>query len=241
MTTLLFYKKPVAINKAAHEKIKVAPRGDDYSFAANTNSVIVAGVEFAEIAKEYPIVFVNTGNDVTMPVTMLGLRNEENLFLDEDNSWKGRYVPAFVRRYPFVLAETGTEDNLTVCIDEAYKGYDAEEGVLLFDEAGEPSAELKSEMDFLTEYQRQFQRTTTFVERIKEADLLMDLSARVDMKDGRQFALSGLQVIDEKKLLQLDDEKVIEIFRAGEMAWIYSHLLSLSNIGRLVDMIPADS
>lgn len=75
-------------------------------FAGETNSVILAGVEFSEAAKEYPIVFTQAGDKV-VPVALLGLRNEENLFVDGKGGWDGRYIPSFVRRYPFILAETG--------------------------------------------------------------------------------------------------------------------------------------
>ena len=75
-------------------------------FAGKTNSVILAGVEFSEAAKEYAIVFTQAGDKV-VPVAMLGLRNEENLFVDDKGGWDVRCIPSFVRRYPFVLAETG--------------------------------------------------------------------------------------------------------------------------------------
>ncbi len=236
MTSLLFYDKPVGLNKVTHKSAKIKPLAGKYKFARDTNSVILAGVEFTEAAKEYPIVFAKT-KDAIVPVALLGLRNAENLFINEDDSWDARYIPAFVRRYPFVLAESANANQRVVCIDEAYEGFNVKEGEALFGEDGEPTAILSQAMEFLEEYQRQYVRTETFLKRLQANDLLMSLNAQVDMVDGKQFALTGLLAVDERKLLALTDEKALEFFRAGELAWIYCHLMSLGCMSRMVDRI----
>ena len=235
MADLLFYENPVALNKVDHKNIKIRPQHNQYDFARRTNSVILAGVEFSEAAKEYPVVFANAGQNI-VPVALLGLRNEENLFVDDEGQWDARYVPAFVRRYPFVLADTEQEGQRMVCIDEAYEGFNDDDGEPLF-EGGEPTPLLKQAIEFLEEYQRQYVRTERFIQRLKDNDLLVALNARVDMVNGQQFGLAGLLVVDEKKLLELPDEKAIELFRSGELAWIYCHLMSLGCMSRMVDRI----
>jgi len=236
MTSLLFYNKPVGLNKVTHKETRIQPLAGNYSFARETNSVILAGVEFTEAAKEYPIVFASAGESI-VPVALLGLRNAENLFVSEDSSWDAKYIPAFVRRYPFVLAEAPDTSQRIVCIDESYEGFDTPEGEALFGDDGEPTKILSQAMEFLEEYQRQYVRTETFLKRLKDNDLLMSLNAQVDLVDGKQFALTGLLAVDEKKLLGLSDEKAMEFFRAGELAWVYCHLMSLGCMSRLVDRI----
>ena len=76
-----------------------------------------------------------------------------------------------------------------------------------------------------------------FVKRLKENDLLMSLNAKIDMTDGAQFALTGLQAVDEKKLLAMSDEKALEFFRSGELAWVYCHLMSMGSMGGMVQRI----
>ena len=191
-------------------------------FAGKTNSVILAGVEFSEAAKEYAIVFTQAGDKV-VPVAMLGLRNEENLFVDDKGGWVGRYIPSFVRRYPFVLAETGETGQQAVCIDDAY------EGEPLF--AGEETTPLLQQaIDFLEEDQKHYLRTEAFGQRLRDNDLLMSFDAKVDMVDGQQFGLTGLLAIDEKKLLQMPDDKALRLFRSGELSWIYCQLMSMGNM-----------
>lgn len=235
MANLLFYNEPVALNKVEHKDTRIKTAGSDFGFAAKTNSVILAGVEFTEAAKEYPIVFAQAGDKV-VPIALLGLRNEENLFISDDNSWDARYIPAFVRRYPFVLAETGEEGQRIVCIDESFAGFNKEEGEPLFEDE-EPTPLLQQAIDFLEEYQKQYLRTERFVEHLQALELLVPLNAKVDMPDGDRFQLSGLMAVDEQKMLQLDDQKALELYRTGELAWLYAHLISIGSMSSLVARI----
>ncbi len=235
MKQLLFYEQPVALNKERHRAFKIDNKGTNYSFAKGTNSVIITGMEFVHIAKEYPIVFAKAG-ERTVPLALLGLRNDENLFINEAGLWDARYIPAFVRRYPFVLADSG-DGNLAVCIDEGFGGFNSETGTPLFNEEGEQAPLLENAIRFLTEYQGQNQRTEIFVNRLLEMELLTELTARAELAGGVKFSMGGLLVVEEKKLMEMDQEKVLELFRSGEMGWIYAHLLSLSNMSRLAEML----
>ena len=135
---------------------------------------------------------------------MLGLRNGENLFVDESGRWDAHYIPAFVRRYPFVLADIGENDQRVVCIDEAYEGFTDRDGEPLFD-GEEPSPLLKQALDFLEQYQKHYVRTESFVKRLRDNELLMTLNAKVDVLNGQQFGLTGLLAVDERKLVELSD------------------------------------
>lgn len=235
MSNPLFYQKPVPLNKTDHKDKKISPEAGRFSFASSTNSVILAGVEFSEAAKEYPVVFAQAGESI-IPVAMVGLKNEQNLFVDSDGYWDAHYIPAFVRRYPFVLAETGEASQRVVCIDEAYEGFSDKDGEPLF-EGGEATPLLQQALDFLDEYQKQYLRTEAFVTRLRENDLLMALNAKVDLVDGQQFGLTGLLAVDERKLLQLPDDRLLELFRSGELSWIYCHLMSLGCMGRMIERV----
>lgn len=127
-----------------------------------------------------------------------------------------------------------------VCIDESFPGLNESEGDALF-ENGEPTGLLKQAMDFLEEYQRQYMRTERFVKRLDENGLLMSLNAKIDLVDGQQYGLTGLMAVDEKKLLQLPDDKALEFFRSGELAWVYCHLASLGCMAAMVDRVAVSS
>jgi hypothetical protein len=238
MTTLMFYDKPVALNREVHKNFKIAP-SHDFKFAANTNSIALAGVEFIEAAKDYPIVFAKISDELMIPVALLSLRNNENLYVNGEGKWDARYIPAYVRRYPFVLAESGGQQ-FTVCIDEAFAGLNEDDGQSLFNDQGENTPFLQNALDFLNNYQSQIKMTEGFVKQLKELDLLTEISAKAELVGGEKFLLGGMMIVDEQKLQKLGQEKAYELFQSGRLGWIYMHLISLSNLSRLVDkMQPA--
>jgi hypothetical protein len=235
MSDLVYYERPVLLDREKHRRRRVRA-GSSFSFARKANSVYLAGIEFNEACKEYAIVFTRSSAGRIVPVVMLGLRARENLFIDDTDAWNARYVPAFVRRYPFVLAELPGQ-SMAVCIDEAYPGLDQAEGEPLFDAQGKETAFLRSALDFLTQYQREHLRTEAFCQRLEQSGLLVEMNARADLVDGRSFTVNGLLVVDEKKLLALPDAVALSQFRAGELHLVAMHLVSLSNMQRLVERL----
>src|SRR5262245_47346493 len=117
-TQLLIYKTAVPVSRARHAGWSVEP-SPNYGYSAEVNSVPLMAIEFPQSASEYVIVF--TGNETeTTAAVILGVRGNENLFLDKDLQWDSRYIPAFVRRYPFVFSRAS--DRFLLCIDEEYRG-----------------------------------------------------------------------------------------------------------------------
>lgn len=235
MSDLICYDKPVLLDREKHRRRRIRP-GRSFAFARRANSIYLAAAEFAEACKEYAIVFTRGSAGRLVPVVVLGLRARENLFIGEDGTWQGRYVPAFVRRYPFVLAELPGQ-SLAVCIDEACEGVNDAEGEPLFDAQGQDTPFLRNALDFLAACQREHLRTDAFCQRLEQAGLLTEMNARADLVDGRSFSVQGLLVVDEKKLLALPDAQALALFRAGELGLVTMHLLSLSNLQLLVDRL----
>ena len=236
MTQAMVYERPALLDREKHRAVRVRPVAG-YGFARRANSVVLAASEFAEACKEYAVVFTRASDGRVMPAVVLGLRGGENLFVGDDGGWDARTIPAYVRRYPFVLAELPGEPSLAVCIDEACPGLGQEEGEPLFDAEGRETAYLRTALDFLAAYQREIARTQAFCARLAQAGVLVDMNARADLVDGRSFTLNGLLVVDEKKLLALPDATALALFRAGELHLVSLHLASLSNLQRLVDRV----
>jgi len=231
------YQKPVFINSVAHKSLKVAPV-TSFGFEKGLNSVLTLGQEFLEAAKFYPVVFTKTPDAEIIPVAILGLRNDENLFVDSKGAWKdGAYVPAFFRRYPFILANNvGQDGSFAVCVDSGYEGYGKKNGMPLFDENGEQTVELKGVIDFLRNYQSQFEVTKNLVKLLTEYDLFKDVSANITLPAGEKLGFAGLMMVDEEKIFKLEDDQILNLVRIGYMAWIYAHLYSLSNFRTLMTL-----
>ena len=226
-----FYLNPVVLDADLHKGLGISPSPRGYSFAAQAQTVILAGAEFFEAGREFPIIFIQTDNGRMLPVALLGLEREENLFVDRQGDWQGSYIPAYVRRYPFINTEGGV---MAVCFDEFFDGFNAPESVPLFQEGG-PSQKLKEIAEFLKDYYLQMTRTEEMGAMLVQAGLLKQIDAQVNLKDGRSFGLNGMLVVDEQRLNMLPDLDLVRLFRSGMLALIHAHLLSLKSFGALMD------
>jgi len=234
MTQMMFYERPVALNRERHKSLRLAPAASHFAFAAATNAVPIASTEFAEAARDYPIVFVGEEGGAFNVAALVGLRDRQNLMVDAGGQWAaGCYVPAFARRYPFVLAKAESDDKLTVCIDEVYPGLGQDKGEALFNADGSETPYLQRVLEFLQLFHAETQRTTTFATRLKELGLLVPKVINVE-RGGERQSVGGLWIVDAAKLRGIDDARVVELFRAGYLAWIEAHLLSLGSLSRLV-------
>lgn len=235
---LLIYQRATAVSAARHRGISVRT-GNDFSFARDVNSVPLMAGEFAQSALEYAIVFVGEGDDVT-PAVLLGVRDNENLFVNEDGTWGGKYVPAFLRRYPFVFAADDTGETFTLCIDEDFAGVnDQGKGERLFDEDGEQTQYLRSVLEFLQAYQVQYVRTRALTKRLVDLDLLETMQARFALRDGRNLTMSGLRVVSRDKLRALSGDQLVELAQNDDLELIYLHLHSLRYLGDTAERLAA--
>ncbi len=232
MPTLLFYQKPIALNRETHKNLKIRSV-PTFAYAAEINSVPLTCNEFAAAARQIPIVFVANPNNMPSPIALLGLRRDENLYVDEGGNWSGSYIPAFIRRYPFVLIEGETPTDLTVGIDAAFPGFNTEVGESLFGEDGSEGPGLKRAIEFLNAYRIDAQRTQELMAQLQRLDLLIPRVITVQQKDGPKFNVDGFLVVDEQRLGKLDDKEAAALLRSGHLAWIYMHLLSMHNLADL--------
>lgn len=241
-TQLLIYKTAVPISTARHRDWSVES-GAGYAFSGEINSVPVMAVEFPAAASEYAIVFAGAEGEV-MPAVILGLRDQENLYLSNEHSWQAKYIPAFVRRYPFVFIREG--DRFVLSIDEEFPGLNREgRGERLFGDNGKPTAYVDGVLKFLQEYQAQFLRTQSFCRKIKELDLLEPMQAQVDLGPGRRVSLGGFTAVSREKLKTLPADKLAELAKTDELELLYLHLQSMRNFvgmrGRLESVVNRDS
>lgn len=231
---LLFYELVTPISVARHAKWAIAGQSG-YRFAADTNSVPLTIPEFLAASRVYPIVFT-VDNGEAFPVAIVGLDADAGLFVSEDGTWTADYIPAFVRRYPFVFSSSEDGETFTLCIDEAFDGIDRKgnTGERLFDDAGERTQFLSTMLDFVNAYQAEHQRTKSFGKLISELDILEPTQARVTTPDGNSRALTGFHMISREKLKALPVEKLQQLVTTDAMELIYLHLQSMANFEKLM-------
>lgn len=233
MSTLLFYSNVLPLSRERHRNLKLKQLAGDYSFAANTPLVPIAGSEFFPASKTYAVLFSGPEDD-TAAVALLGVAQDSNLFVDANGQWADDvYIPAFVRRYPFVLANSQNPEEFTVCVDDTWKGFNEDEGEALFTDAGEPTAYMNRAVDFVQRFHVEMQRTQAFVKRVRELDLLIRRDLQITNGTGGSLLVKDFRMIDEERFAKLEDKVIVEFHRAGWLPWVYAHLASLGNLQTL--------
>lgn len=234
-TMPLFFSNPAVLHPNRHAEAGIRVNLP-LAFARATNSIPLTVAEFIEVAKFYPIVF--TCDDPIVPVALVGLERD-NYFVGKDGRWKeSTYIPAYVRKYPFVFFELPESKKLTLCIDEDAPQFTAKakgNDIRLF-EKGEPSPFTRNALAFCAAYQGQHDLTRQFCAKLKELGLLVPNRSDANLITGRTISLGGFQVIDQEKLQKLPADMVSELHAHGWLPLMYYTLLSTSSWRNLVDM-----
>jgi hypothetical protein len=192
-------------------------------------------VEFSPAAREYTIVFVRSA-DLVMPVVLLGITEGHNSYVTATGGWGARYVPAFVRRYPFVFSHSEDGTQFTLCIDESWAGCNEDgRGQRLFNGQGERTPYLDNVLSFLQEYNVQYARTAAFCGKLVDLDLLEPMQAQFTMAGGTAHALGGFLAVNRARLKALPDDQLATLARADDLELTYAHLQSMHNFPVLAE------
>lgn len=235
-TQLLIYETAIPVSSGRHAKCSVEG-GNTYAFTRKVNSVPLMAVEFPQAMPEYAIVFAGSGEEI-MPVVILGARQNENLYLTAEDVWQAKYIPAFVRRYPFVFSTSEDGKTFNLCVDEAFPGLNYQgRGQALFTEEGKPSKYTEGVLKFLQEYRAQFLRTQVFCKKLREHDVLEPMQAEFTLTSGEKMALRGFTVVSRTKLKALSGEVLSDLAKTDELELIYLHLQSMRNFMTVKDRL----
>jgi hypothetical protein len=233
---LLIYESAVPVSAARHANWSVEV-GADYGFSRKVNSVPLMAVEFPHAAAEYAIVFSGTP-EAFIPAVILGMRGEENLYLSGQGGWQAKYIPAFVRRYPFVFSSSQDGKTFMLCIDEAFPGVNqAGRGQRLFGEDKKPTPYVSNVLKFLEQYQIEFRRTQAFCAKLKDLALLEPMRAQANLPSGERLALTGFMAVSREKLKGLPGDKLAELAKTDELELLYLHLQSMRNFAAMVNRL----
>jgi SapC len=232
------HRQAVSIDRDQHRNTKLQLPVTDWSPTAGINSTFLAATEFGDACREFPIVFVNTGkNDkgvmTAAPIAVLGVTQTENLFV-ENKAWRGRYMPAILRAYPFC---TGRIDNerFAICMDAAWSGVSSSEGQALFTAEGAPSELLVAVQKQLEAFELEVQRTQLLCAKLVELDLLRDMRIDAKFGDGRTHSVDGFLTIEQERVSKLSDAQALELHKSGAMGLIHAHWISMGNMRLLMD------
>ena len=234
---LLLYTQPEPLSREAHAKIGLRRVEKPFGFAANTNVVPLTVTEFAMATLSYPIIFAG---ERRQPLAVMGVGAGQNLYIEADGAFQlGAYIPAYIRRYPFVLANDQARNQLVVCIDRAASLLGEDYDTAFFDEQGQPTEYTNNCIKFCNDFEADGRRTEQFVTLLRDLDLFEVKQANFtpilpDGTPGPVQQIAEYFAVSEIKLRALPAEKLKELMENGALVQIHAHLISLIGWDRLV-------
>jgi len=231
------YRNPQPLNRETHKSYGLKAPKKPYEFLREAHFVPAIVGEFGIAAGSFPVIFVG---EKRVPVVVMGLRQGQNLFVTEDGQFDPNFMlPAFIRRYPFVSASNGADKPATFCVDiDADSVTDKNPEIPFFDENGEPTQVINQAIEFVSAFEQDARTTELFVQRLMDLDLFerKEISVADKADPTKQQKIAEYFGIDEKKLLALPSETVMELRDAGHLGAIYAHLVSLARWDRIIQL-----
>lgn len=225
----LFYNglEPLSSEVHAHHKVRMQ---DTAPFLVGQHAVPITVDEFAAVQRYMPIVF--SAGDEAVPLALMGLNEGVNVFLGEDGKLidQNFYVPAYVRRYPYMLARlTPDAQELSLCFDPTTPSIGVfDDGTPLFDN-GQPSETTRNILAFAESFEQAGLRTQQFMAELKELGLLMEGEMSIQPDGAEQpFVYRGFQMVNEEKLNDLRGDQLRKMMKSGMLPLLHAHLFSLA-------------
>lgn len=194
----LFYTNPVPLDAKKHANLALK-KNFGLAFTTKINAVPINMIEMPQICHFYPIAFSPDAN--ATPVALVGLRDNENLFVNDKGEWMDdAYIPAYIRRYPFIFSELPNSDQLTLCVDMGESVVEENGEQRFFDADGKGSALAQNALEFCKSYHAAAQQTLEFSKLLADSGLLVDRRAEINVSNNRRISFSGFRIVDEQKL-----------------------------------------
>lgn len=229
----MFYNDLMPLNSRDHATWK-AKNADAAPWLIGQHAIPLTAEEFPQAARHYPIIFASGDNPV--PLALMGLNEGVNVFVDEEGKvTQPIYIPAYVRRYPFLLAKLNpNSEELSLCFDpSAGLLGDSVEGQELFTD-GQPSEATQAALGFCEQFEQAGQRTQAFIDELKKHDLLMEGEVAIQQQGNEQpFIYRGFQMVNQEKLRDVRGDVLRGWAQSGLLPLLYAHLFSLELISQI--------
>jgi hypothetical protein len=229
----MLYQDLVPLSSQEHATWKLRPM-QTLAFIGNVHAIPLTVDEFPIAQRYFPIVF-SIGPD-PVPLALMGLNEGVNVFVNEDGTYRDNtYLPAFVRRYPFLLARLREDsDEMSLCFDPTPGMIgDFEDGLPLF-ENGEPAQPVKDMLGFCEQFEIAAQRTTAFMKDLVETGLLEDGELNIQHQSSpNPFLYRGFGMVNEEKLRDLRGDQLRKMSQNGMLTLLYAHLFSLGLVSEI--------
>jgi len=225
----LFYNDLMPLNSRDHAKWSTKPI-DSAEWLKKQHAIPITVDEFVQCQRDFPIVF--SSGDNPLPLALMGLNEGVNTFVND----KGKiddpiYLPAYIRRYPFMLAKLTPEgEDLSLCFDPTSGSVgEFDDGLVLFDDDGKATENTQNILQFCEHFEAAGQRTKAFIDELKKHELLMDGEIAISQNDDpdKPFVYRGFQMVNQEKLQDVRGDTLREWNKSGLLVLIHAHIISL--------------
>jgi len=226
------FKQLTPLDSASHSSLHINP-DQPFTFASELMAAPVMSGEAELVAREYALVFPTKPG---LPLAILGIEDDRNAYVSAQGVWQARYVPAHVRRYPFMLgtgaqqAESIEGSNFTVMVDLDAPHFKFGTGKPLFTPDGRPEPALVNAQKLLIAIQNDSERTLKLVQQLEDAQLLVQQPVIARPSSQPSVSLDGLRVVDRERLDSLEVNILHSLQASGALGLVYAHMLSLTNL-----------
>ena len=232
--SMFLYEKPEILTKEDHGSLGITPLERPFDFASKIQTVPLVATEIASAQKNYPVIFSNLENPQVFAV--VSILKDKNMFVDDNGHWAPfHYIPAYLRRHPLAFAKSDN-DQLALVIDRGSKGI-TENPKIPFFSGDAISDETQKMVDFCSQVEGERQRTQDFTAKLKELDLLdiQEVTPGKSDDEQKQVKLASYYAVNTKKFNELSTEVMEDLQKSGYLAFIYAHLFSTENWGKLME------
>jgi len=214
-----------------HKDLRFSP-ASDFKFAASVTSAPLSVSEIVDAAKAFPVVFGKEDGPL-LPLALMSAKEGTNAYIDADGKWLAAYVPAHIRRYPFILGNTDNPENFTVMVAPDAPHFAEGTGERLFNQDGEKGPTLTKAIEFLSAFQQEIAATEKLMQPLADKDVLTMQKLELTDGEGRTVVFDGVRAVDRDKMKALDDATLAGWVRDGLMVAVEAHLGSLKNFGTI--------
>lgn len=223
----LFYTDLVPLNSRDHGSWR-SRTTNQAKWLAGQHAVPLTVEEFPQAQRHFPIIF--SAGDNPVPLALMGLNEGINVFVEDDGALRAPvYVPAYARRYPFLLAKLAPDStDLSLCFDPSTDLIGPfDDGAPLF-EGEQPTEATKGTLNFCEQFEIAGQKTQAFVEELTKHGLLMEGEVAIQQEGKEQpYVYRGFQMVNEEKLRAVRGDVLRGWNQSGLLPLIFAHLFSL--------------
>jgi SapC len=231
----------VLLNNVQHHDLKVLT-GYGAEYGDNVATVLTFPTEFADVQREYPILFQkDSQTGEYRSIVLLGFEKSENLFLN-NGQWNANYVPAIVARGPFLIGfqEQEVGGNISkepvIHVDLDNPRISRTEGTPVFLPRGGNSSYIDQVAMILNGIRQGLDVSKEMFAVFSSMELIEPVNVEIKFTSDLQYDLQGLYTISQEKLAALDGESLARLNKSGFLQGAFLAVSSLSNLQRLVTL-----